>query len=49
MKLTKMKVAVFSALAIQAGFVAETVVAQNAPQLEEIIITSTNYMNAPIT
>ena len=41
MKLTKMKVAVFSALAAQAGFMVETAIAQNAPQLEEIIITST--------
>lgn len=41
MKLTKMKVAVFSALAAQAGFVAETAIAQESPALEEIIITST--------
>lgn len=41
MKLTKMKLAVISALAAQAGFVAETAVAQDNPALEEIIITST--------
>jgi len=41
MKLTKMKVAVFSALAAYAGFVADTAFAQDAPALEEIVITST--------
>jgi iron complex outermembrane receptor protein len=41
MKLSKMKVAILSALAVQAGFVSETVVAQDGPALEEIIITST--------
>jgi len=41
MKLTKMKVAVLSALAVQAGFVAQTSFAQNGPALEEIVITST--------
>jgi len=41
MKLTKMKVAVFSALAAQSGFMADTAVAQDAPALEEIVITST--------
>ncbi len=41
MKLTKMKVAVLSALAAQAGFITQTAVAQDRPALEEIIITST--------
>ena len=41
MKLTKMKVAVLTALAAQAGFVAQTAIAQNGPALEEIVITST--------
>ena len=41
MKLNKMKVAVLSALAAQAGFVAHTAVAQDGPALEEIVITST--------
>ena len=41
MKLTKMKVAVFSALAAQAGFIADTAIAQDTPALEEIVITST--------
>jgi outer membrane receptor protein involved in Fe transport len=41
MKLTKMKVAVLTALAAQAGFGAQTAIAQNGPALEEIVITST--------
>jgi len=41
MKLTKMKVAVFSALAAQAGFMADTAVAQSDSALEEIVITAT--------
>ena len=41
MKLTKLKVAVLSALAAQAGFITQTAIAQNGPALEEIIITST--------
>lgn len=41
MKLTKMKVAVFSAIAAQAGFFVDIAIAQDAPALEEIIVTST--------
>jgi iron complex outermembrane receptor protein len=41
MKLTKMKVAVFSALAAQAGFMADTAIAQSNEGIEEIIITAT--------
>ena len=41
MKLTKLKVAVLSALAAQAGFITQTAIAQDGPALEEIIITST--------
>jgi len=41
MKLTKMKIAVCTAIAVQAGFASGTVVAQDAPALEEIVITST--------
>ena len=41
MKLTKIKIGVLCALAAQTGFVVETVSAQEAPALEEIVITST--------
>ena len=41
MKLTKLKVAVLSALAAQGGFISQAAIAQDGPALEEIIITST--------
>jgi len=41
MKLTKMKVAVFSALAALAGFMVFTAVVQSDSALEEIVITAT--------
>ncbi len=41
MKFTKMKMAMLAALASQAGFVAESAIAQGESALEEIIITAT--------
>jgi len=40
MKLTKMKVAVLGAIAVQSGFIADTAYAQDGA-LEEIVITAT--------